>query len=688
MATTNFSGSTQLAGAGAVVAQCSLWATSRTWPGGTPPAQGAAAPTGVADFGPVTSGTAFGGPGAFTIASVTEGDYYLLVVYSGTNYWSGPYSLVENTDVLHLTGTETVTGNKTFSGTVVLGKGTAATTQTAGGATQNTLDDGSGNTTVAGILRANSNSTTHPNVEFDTPSSGAISLGTNYGLDLDQNSAIAINAKSGANGGVYTMAGGTKKNTLDDGSGNMSVAAGLTVANGLTVSAGSITVPNGSIPTAAIAGFTAGFAGVDIGSTQTITGPKTFTNDLTDTGGQIKGNQIASPTAPTVTPTGTPGSTVAIYKIAATTQDGRDTIPSDAGSTATGNATLNSSNYNALSWSAVTGAASYQVLKWNGTVWQKIAGGITTTTYNDQGAAGSAYVLSTTNPGGEVTGQKLTLIGDIANTGGRYTGTALSTPGTPTVTPTGGTGATSYSYVIVGVTADGRDSLESTAGTTTTGLAFASLTQSAYNLIQWTALTNVAGVRVIRTVGGTSQGQITTTLLPPTATSFQDTGLAAAAYSAATANPGGEITGTTVNGTADVQVNGATLPRGTLGYAQTTVNQGSITSQVDITGLSVTVTVGAGRRIRISCKGEFQDTSATDSVVVTINEGATQLQRAAQPVITAGFSTTTTPSVVLTPTAGSHTYKITCQRAAGTGTVQWNAQPTYPSYILVEDIGV
>ena len=42
------------------------------------------------------------------------------------------------------------------------------------------------------------------------------------------------------------------------------------------------------------------------------------------------------------------------------------------------------------------------------------------------------------------------------------------------------------------------------------------------------------------------------------------------------------------------------LPKGVLGYAQVTANQGSITTGSDLTGLSVTVTVPAGRRLKIT----------------------------------------------------------------------------------------
>ena len=42
------------------------------------------------------------------------------------------------------------------------------------------------------------------------------------------------------------------------------------------------------------------------------------------------------------------------------------------------------------------------------------------------------------------------------------------------------------------------------------------------------------------------------------------------------------------------------LPKGWLGYAQVVANQAGIgTTEVDLTGLTVTVTVPAGRRVRI-----------------------------------------------------------------------------------------
>lgn len=129
------------------------------------------------------------------------------------------------------------------------------------------------------------------------------------------------------------------------------------------------------------------------------------------------------------------------------------------------------------------------------------------------------------------------------------------------------------------------------------------------------------------------------------------------------------------------------VPLGTLtgGYAQAVVNQTGISAIADLTGLTVTVTVGSGRRIRISGNvGVLQRTSAA-TADVDIFEGVTQLRRAFTGLAINGAQTLA-PSVVLTPSAGAHTYKL---RAATTaGTVETVAAATDPCWILVEDIGV
>lgn len=124
---------------------------------------------------------------------------------------------------------------------------------------------------------------------------------------------------------------------------------------------------------------------------------------------------------------------------------------------------------------------------------------------------------------------------------------------------------------------------------------------------------------------------------------------------------------------------------GTLGYGQVVASQASITTEVDLTGLAATVTVGTGRRIRVSAHIMTGSTGA-DKVRLRIKEGATVLQTADVRVL-ANDSNTLSSSVVLTPSAGAHTYKLSLGREIGTGTLTMYANPTFPAYILVEDIG-
>lgn len=129
----------------------------------------------------------------------------------------------------------------------------------------------------------------------------------------------------------------------------------------------------------------------------------------------------------------------------------------------------------------------------------------------------------------------------------------------------------------------------------------------------------------------------------------------------------------------------AKLPGGWIGYAEATSNQTGISAEVDVTSLTVTVTVGTSRRIRITTEVSATSTVGGDVVVVRIREGAAELQ-SRRSAISSGDEPITA-SVVLTPTSGSHTYKTAIGRNSGTGTLNTVATATSPVYILVEDIG-
>lgn len=128
------------------------------------------------------------------------------------------------------------------------------------------------------------------------------------------------------------------------------------------------------------------------------------------------------------------------------------------------------------------------------------------------------------------------------------------------------------------------------------------------------------------------------------------------------------------------------LPGGWLGYAEVTADQGGIVAEVGVTGLSVVVTVGSARRIRVSYIGQSATTASGDVTATFIREGAAYLQSATLTLPNASAHTISA-YCILTPTAGSHTYSITTQRLVGSGSITHKAGATNPASILVEDIG-
>ena len=146
---------------------------------------------------------------------------------------------------------------------------------------------------------------------------------------------------------------------------------------------------------------------------------------------------------------------------------------------------------------------------------------------------------------------------------------------------------------------------------------------------------------------------------------------------------GGVLTRTASTAT---QALGVAMPGGVLGYAEVTATQGTFTALTDITGLAVTVTVASGRRIKISCKIGATTSVAGDVAQAFIYEGATLLQNTSLD-LRLGSGIYSAFSVVKSPTAGVHTYKIAMTRLSGTGNITMQADPTFPAYIMVEDAG-
>lgn len=114
----------------------------------------------------------------------------------------------------------------------------------------------------------------------------------------------------------------------------------------------------------------------------------------------ITASLVGSPTstAPTVTVVGAAGTTTYNYKVAAILSDGSVIVSADA-VTATGNATLNSTNYNAIAWAGVPGAVRYDVFRTVGPTTGLIAAiSSGATSFNDQGVTlqvGASVPVST-----------------------------------------------------------------------------------------------------------------------------------------------------------------------------------------------------------------------------------------------------------------------------------------------------
>jgi hypothetical protein len=146
----------------------------------------------------------------------------------------------------------------------------------------------------------------------------------------------------------------------------------------------------------------------------------------------------------------------------------------------------------------------------------------------------------------------------------------------------------------------------------------------------------------------------------------------------------------------DVQVNGSSLSRGaqsgSAGAAKITASStvNANTTLVAVPGLSVTVTVPAGRRLKISFNGHTYTSVAGDRAMVAIMEDATQLATLYSPpmVVAGSVYLVSGFSYVDSPSAGSHTYSISLQRyGAGSGNENIYGSAGAPASLLVEDIG-
>jgi hypothetical protein len=129
------------------------------------------------------------------------------------------------------------------------------------------------------------------------------------------------------------------------------------------------------------------------------------------------------------------------------------------------------------------------------------------------------------------------------------------------------------------------------------------------------------------------------------------------------------------------------LPWGIIGKASITAGQ-TFTTLADVTGLSVTWTAVGGRQYRVQVHGLLRSSVVNDIAQLLIADGSNNTISVGQVACLATtFAFQTSCFAVVTPSAGSVTYKVRCVRSNGSGTVTLDAAAAYPAWLLVEDIG-
>jgi hypothetical protein len=134
------------------------------------------------------------------------------------------------------------------------------------------------------------------------------------------------------------------------------------------------------------------------------------------------------------------------------------------------------------------------------------------------------------------------------------------------------------------------------------------------------------------------------------------------------------------------------MPWGIVDYVQITAGTASFTTIADLAGLTSTKTYTANRRILIAgYLPRVQNvTTANIAAHIFIREGSTKLASAhvfEGPITSNGGGQHCNISVVITPTAASHTYVISGERDSGADTHIIGDSSTAPAWLRIEDIG-
>lgn len=130
----------------------------------------------------------------------------------------------------------------------------------------------------------------------------------------------------------------------------------------------------------------------------------------------------------------------------------------------------------------------------------------------------------------------------------------------------------------------------------------------------------------------------------------------------------------------------ASVPVGLLGVAYARADQMAIgTTLTDLVGMSVNVTVPAGRLLRIQgFVATLYNPSAAGYAELAIVEGGTTLALGQHSIFSGAATIQADVQAVISPTAGNHAYRI--QARTTSGTINLGANASWPAFITVEDI--
>jgi hypothetical protein len=119
-----------------------------------------------------------------------------------------------------------------------------------------------------------------------------------------------------------------------------------------------------------------------------------------------------------------------------------------------------------------------------------------------------------------------------------------------------------------------------------------------------------------------------------------------------------------------------------------TANQGSITAQVDLTGLTIALTLWPNRTYKVAGRCLLQSTEVNDIPKLSLTDNVNNLlAQCPVPITIANTGHLATVELTFTGLSGLTTFKLRAQRNSGTSTVTMAASALNPAWLRIEDVG-